>query len=84
MSRAKQYYPIEDQINNCLKYLGVDMGNAHEMNEDMMITVETYLAQHFQWIDYPDYVQRVPQHYESGDIILEDSIATGKNIFQVE
>lgn len=65
----KKSFYIEDQVNNCFRFLGQQRKDAHEMNEQELLEAESELAKEFCWIEYPDYIQSVPKHISSGTII---------------
>ena len=66
----QRYYPLEDQINACYDYLGVEHKNADNMTDEEINSSTLDLAQYFVWIPHPEYMQFVPKHIESGDIII--------------
>lgn len=66
----KQYYPMEEQINNCHKFLGIEAKDANEMTEDELFAAECKMREHFRWVGSPEYIQEIPQHIETGAYIL--------------
>lgn len=68
----KNYYCIEDQINDCFRFLGKQRKDAHEMNEYELEMAENEVAKEFCWIEHPAYIQSIPKHLSSGTIIEPD------------
>lgn len=67
------YYAIEDQINDCYRFLGWCRKDAHNMNDDELFMAERELEKEFYWIKQSGYIQNIPQHIASG-IIIEPEI----------
>lgn len=67
---TKRYYPLERQIEDCMKFLGKQVPDVDSMTEDKMLEVENKLKDEFVWVEYEDYAQCVPKHRQSGTLIL--------------
>lgn len=65
---VKFYYPIDEQIDACYAFLGIEKKPADSMTEDEMSEAE--LAELFEWVEHPEYMQLVPRHLETGKYIL--------------
>lgn len=67
----KVYYPIEDQVNDCHRYLGIQAKDAHEMSEEELLQAEAELGKEFEWVEHEGCVQSVPQHKQTGEIMFQ-------------
>jgi len=67
---GKVHYPIEQQVDDCYKYLGMERKSAYDMTEDEISAAEREREQYFKWVEHPKCAQMVPQHIESGKILF--------------
>lgn len=67
---TKRYYPMERQIEDCMRFLGKTVPDVDSMTEDEMLEAENELKDEFMWVKHEDYAQYVPKHKRSGTLIL--------------
>ncbi len=59
---TKRHYPLERQIEDCMKLLGKLVPDIDSMTDTKMPEVENKLKDEFVWVEYEDYAQCVPKH----------------------
>lgn len=62
-------YGLEEQINDCYEYLGLSHKDAREMSGAELEEAETFLEKEFTWVSDPRYVQQIPRHIGTGELV---------------
>ena len=52
--------------------LKLGLKDAYDMDEEEFDNVEKYVSQYVEWIEHPDYWQRVPKVIATGELILDE------------
>ena len=67
-----KYYPVEDAVNNVSSKLKLGLKDAYDMDVEEFDNVEKYVSQYVEWVEHPDYWQRVPKVIATGELILDE------------
>ena len=69
---SKQYYPLEEAINNVYKALNIAKKDAYKMTQEEFMKAEREIDKYVIWVKHDKYMQFVPRLIKNGELILPE------------